>query len=125
MDEGAWCLSSLGSGPFALWNPDESDGEKDRHQAPTHLHIHPLSLQDGGGASGYYPIRLAKIIRMRGRARPFHSGYGQPACGVGARTVRIWPVRDPSLIFSVPFHSVATMNSVLPSAPPSIHAKPP
>jgi hypothetical protein len=39
----------------------ESTGDEDKHKAPTHSHILPLSLQDGDDA-GYY-IRLAKFIK--------------------------------------------------------------
>ena len=35
------------------------------------------------------------------------------------------PVRAASLILSTPRHSAAIMNSVVPSAPPSMHAKQP
>src|SRR5713101_523658 len=63
---------------------------------------------------------------QHGHRSALHLGWGHPACGAGARTVSIWPVRNPSVIFSsAPFHSVATMNSVLLSAPPSIQAKHP
>src|SRR3984893_9079943 len=46
VDEGALCLSSSGYDPFALRNPDESRSHKDKHKAPTHPHVHPLSLQN-------------------------------------------------------------------------------
>src|SRR6266566_2346661 len=62
---------------------------------------------------------------QHGQSSARHLGYGQPARGADARIVRIWPVRDPSAICSAPFHSVATMKSVFPSAPPSIQAKQP
>ena len=46
-DAGALCLSSLECDPFASRDPDESGCHQDRHEAPTHPLIHPLSLQDG------------------------------------------------------------------------------
>jgi len=36
---------------------------RDRHKAPAHPRIHPLSLQDGGGDSWNYPIRVSNFIR--------------------------------------------------------------
>src|SRR5918995_6301044 len=51
--------------------------------------------------------------------RPSHIPYGQPAPGAGASAVSTWPVRGPVSMFSGPFHSVAIVNSVLLSAPPS------
>jgi hypothetical protein len=52
--------------------------------------------------------------------------YGQPTPGAGASAaVSTWPVRDPSTMFAGPRHSVAIRNSVLLSAPPSMHAKQP
>src|SRR6266446_5879427 len=47
VDEGAWCLSSLGCDHLASRNPNESKSHQDKHQAPTLPHIRPLSLQDG------------------------------------------------------------------------------
>jgi hypothetical protein len=64
VDEGALCLSLCGCDPRASRNPDESYGEEDRHKAPTHPHIHPLSLQTGGGVFCDYLIRLPKFISM-------------------------------------------------------------
>ena len=47
-DVGALCLSSSGCNPHASQTPDESSGQQDRHKAPTHPLIHPLSLQERG-----------------------------------------------------------------------------
>src|SRR5690348_11105836 len=47
-DAGALCLSSSGCDSSVSHKPAESDGEEDRHKAPTHPHIHPLSLQNRG-----------------------------------------------------------------------------
>src|SRR6266704_1661291 len=52
--------------------------------------------------------RLMLGSSQRRHSSALYLGYGHPACGAGARTVRIWPVRDPSAIFSAPFHSVAS-----------------
>src|SRR2546429_406072 len=70
-------------------------------------------------------IEVRRVGEPHGHPSALHLGYGYPACGAGARTVSIWPVRDPPAIFSAPFHSVATINSVFLSAPPSIQAKHP
>jgi hypothetical protein len=51
--------------------------------------------------------------------------YGQPAPGAGARTVSTCPVRSRSCMLAGPLHFWSTMNSVLLSAPPSMHAKQP
>ena len=45
MDEGALCLSSMGYDHGVLRNPDESNCDEDKHKAPTHPLIRPLSLQ--------------------------------------------------------------------------------
>jgi hypothetical protein len=47
VDAGALCLSSLGCNPSASRKPNESGCHEDKHKAPTHLRIRPLSLQDG------------------------------------------------------------------------------
>src|SRR5829696_1847082 len=60
-----------------------------------------------------------------GRAGTRILTYGQPAPGAGARVVRIRPVRSSSAMVSGPRHSLATMNSVLLSVPPSAQAKHP
>jgi len=67
VDAGALCLSSSGYDHSASQNPCESHCEEDKHKAPTPLHIHPLSLQDGADTFYHYPIRLSKFIRMRSR----------------------------------------------------------
>jgi len=36
---------------LASRNPGESDGEEDKHKAPTQPRIHPLSLQDRADGS--------------------------------------------------------------------------
>src|SRR5439155_11965879 len=51
--------------------------------------------------------------------------YGQPATAAGAWTASSWPVRDLSVMRSVPRHWVATMNSVVRSGPPSAQEKQP
>ena len=56
VDEGALCLSSSECDPSASRNPDESHCHEDKHKAPTHLRVHPLSLQDGGGWSQANPV---------------------------------------------------------------------
>src|SRR5258708_19972209 len=60
------------------YNPNGSCCDEDRHKAPTHSLIHPLSLQDrgrhipgfgrqhssgGGGISSPFPIRSSTFIR--------------------------------------------------------------
>ena len=62
MDMGTLCLSSYG-GDGWYHDPNESCGAEDRHKAPTLLHIHPLSLQDGRGCFLSFPIRLYMFIR--------------------------------------------------------------
>ncbi len=41
------CLSSSGCDLVASRNPNESNYDEDKHQAPTLPHFRPLSLQDG------------------------------------------------------------------------------
>ena len=41
--------------------PTGSHPHQDKHKAPTHPHVRPLSLQDGGRHS---PFWLAKFIRI-------------------------------------------------------------
>jgi len=55
---GALCLSSVGYDPRASPTPDESSGQQDKHKAPSHPRIHPLSLQDGDKT---FPILLVNI----------------------------------------------------------------
>src|SRR5579859_1453997 len=62
-DAGALCLSSSEYDPSASRYPDESYGEKDRHKAPTHPRILPLSLHHGRKVSTDAPIRSSKFIR--------------------------------------------------------------
>src|SRR5579859_220446 len=47
--EGALCLSSSQHDSAWFRNTGESHPHEDRHRAPSHPNIHPLSLQDGGG----------------------------------------------------------------------------
>jgi len=49
VDAGALCLSSWEYDHHASRNPNETSCHEDKHKAPTPLHVHPLSLQDGGG----------------------------------------------------------------------------
>jgi hypothetical protein len=52
VDVGALCLSSFKSILLLLFTePDVTYSEKDRHKAPAHPFIHPLSLQDTGSFS--------------------------------------------------------------------------
>jgi len=44
---GVLCLSASGYDPCISWNPNESYCDEDKHKAPAHPHIRPLSLQDG------------------------------------------------------------------------------
>ena len=44
-DAGALCLSSWGCDPHAPHIPDESSVHQDKHKAPSHPFIHPLSLR--------------------------------------------------------------------------------
>jgi hypothetical protein len=76
---GALCLSSSECDHHASRNAGESHCHEDKHKAPTHPCIHPLSLQDARDAgvrirsskfirtkvsvSSDSPIRLAKFIR--------------------------------------------------------------
>src|SRR5260221_6728831 len=60
VDEGAWCLSWWGGDRLASPNPDHSSCQQDKHQAPTRLHVHPLSLQDGGRPSQSFPDSVGK-----------------------------------------------------------------
>ena len=64
MDAGALCLSSSEFDPSASQNLEVSGGHEDRHKAPYHLLIHPLSLQDGGGVSHHTPIRFSEFIMV-------------------------------------------------------------
>jgi hypothetical protein len=48
VDAGALCLSALQAEPFASPEPDASWDEADKHKAPTHPLIHPLSLLHEG-----------------------------------------------------------------------------
>ena len=64
MGEGALCLSSCRCNPSALRNPGESDGEQDRHKAPAHHRIRPLSLQ----VSGSVHQNLFTRVTYRGHA---------------------------------------------------------
>ncbi len=45
MDAGAWCLSWVQGDPLASPDPDASCGQQDKHKAPAHPHVRPLSLQ--------------------------------------------------------------------------------
>src|SRR5713226_6226595 len=60
VDEGALCLSSWGGDRVASRNPDHSSCHQDKHKAPTRLHVHPLSLQDGGRHSHSFPDSVVK-----------------------------------------------------------------
>jgi len=60
VDAGALCLSSWQYNHHASRNPNESYGEEDKHKAPTRLHIHPLSLQDGGRRFLSFPDSVVK-----------------------------------------------------------------
>jgi len=60
---GALRLSSGGYDPRASPPPDESSGLQDKHKAPSHPRIHPLSLQDGDKT---FPILLVKIHHRAG-----------------------------------------------------------
>src|SRR5216683_5598324 len=60
VDEGALCLSWWGGDRLASRNPDHWSCQQDKHQAPTLLHIHPLSLQDGGRHSQSFPDSVGK-----------------------------------------------------------------
>ena len=46
-------------------NPDHSSCHQDKHQAPTLLHVHPLSLQDGGRPSHSFPDSIGKNHNRR------------------------------------------------------------
>jgi len=58
------CLSSSLYDLVGFCKAEGSYPNGDRHKAPAHPHILPLSLQDGGGVSGHSLIRLSNIIRM-------------------------------------------------------------
>jgi len=62
VDEGAWCLSSLGfADPLGHHGTlTESRCHQDKHQAPTLPHIHPLSLQDRSGRFQPFPDSVVK-----------------------------------------------------------------
>src|SRR5260370_23647257 len=65
-DAGALCLSSSDS-PDSMGHhhtPTESPCDEDKHKAPTHPHIHPLSLQDGGGHFPSLPHSGVKIHQV-------------------------------------------------------------
>ena len=64
MDAGALCLSSFEWNSLASRGLDESSCHEDRHKAPAHPLIRPLSLQDAGAS-------IAAFSRQRS------SGYGQ------------------------------------------------
>ncbi len=68
VDEGALCLSSSPPDSLVSGNPRKSDGEQDRHKAPTHPPIHPLSLQDEGDPITAAAQRLAQgaILAIKG-----------------------------------------------------------
>ncbi len=51
MDEGALCLSWWHVGWSGFPEANRSHPHEDKHKAPTHLRIHPLSLQDAGRPS--------------------------------------------------------------------------
>src|SRR5208283_4803885 len=53
------------------------------------------------------------------------AAYGQPTPAAGAWAVSNWPVRELSVMCSVPRHWVATMNRVVLFAPPSAQEKQP
>src|SRR5216684_256405 len=64
----ALCLSWWGGDRVASRNPDHSSGHEDKHKAPTRLHVHPLSLQDGGRHSQSFPDSVGKnhqVCRLR------------------------------------------------------------
>src|SRR5229473_6388872 len=60
VDEGALCLSWWGCDRVASRNPDHASCHQDKHKAPTLLHVHPLSLQDGGRHSHSFPDSVVK-----------------------------------------------------------------
>jgi len=60
VDEGALCLSWWGCDRLASGNPDHSSCHQDKHKAPSLLHVHPLSLQDGGRHSHSFPDSVGK-----------------------------------------------------------------
>jgi hypothetical protein len=65
---GALCLSWVGYDPRASPPPAEASGQQDKHKAPSHPRIHPLSLQDGDKT---FPILLVNI-HYRPTATPPH-----------------------------------------------------
>src|SRR3954470_19846060 len=64
---------------------------------------------------------VARLPRARHPPRP----DGHPAPGAGASTATTTPVAASSAMSVGPRHSAATTNSVVPSGPPSMHAKHP
>ncbi len=88
VDAGALCLSSSGRDPFASQNRYDLYGEEDRHKAPAHPRIHPLSLQMFGNhkrlsGSGACPFVGTRAVWRRsgdpcGRPRSHHRSYISP-----------------------------------------------
>ena len=66
-DEGALCLSSLGfDDPLGHHvTPTELRCHEDKHKAPTHPHIHPLSLQDEATPFPYLVVKNHQDGDMR------------------------------------------------------------
>ena len=56
----ALCLSCLECDHHASSYPGEADGHEDKHKAPTHPHIRPLSLQDGSERFRSLPYSVVK-----------------------------------------------------------------
>jgi hypothetical protein len=61
VDEGAWCLSWWHDEWSGFPEANRSHPHEDKHQAPTLLRIHPLSLQDAGRPSQSFPESVVKI----------------------------------------------------------------
>jgi hypothetical protein len=63
VDAGALCLSWLECDHQASRNPGESRCHEDKHKAPTHPHIRPLSLQDAGDEGGHFQSLFYSVVK--------------------------------------------------------------
>src|SRR5689334_4269469 len=74
---GAWCLSCSSRDSSGGVRQNRSPPHEDRHQAPTHPHVHPLSLQDGGGVSGDLYFSLTAFV-FEGKLQLYTEGQRFP-----------------------------------------------
>jgi len=86
VDVGALCLSSWQLVSLGFREANGSHSDEDKHKAPTQPHIHPLSLQDGGGRFLSFPDSVVNSHQALSRAAgKWRTGKIAPGCQVSLR----------------------------------------